>query len=335
MKKAVLGLSDGVDSAVAAHLLKTRGFDVRAVYLDIAGEKERRDAEESARRLGIPFTAYPAREKLARLVFAPFYRAYLEGRTVNPCVLCNPLVKLALLEKAAQAEKADYIATGHYIVSDGKHLYRGHPDNDQSYMLCRASAEQIRRLLLPLGGMSKTETRDIARRLGLPAANKPDSRDLCMLPKGTPYWQAMEQMMSCPGPGEILFRDRVIGRHEGIHRYTVGQRLPAEEDGRYLYVGRIDPEKNILVAALWEELFRKTVLLEDPRFFEEPPVSPFRGEIRIHHTRHETPGCTVTLRDGLACVTADSPLRAPCPGQAAALYIGTRLIGSGIVSRTE
>ena len=329
----IIGLSDGVDSAVAAWMLKKQGYIVHALYLDIAGTKEKNAAEESAGLLGIPFTACDVRNELKEKVFMPFAKGYLEGRTVNPCVLCNPLVKLKALEREADKQGAQYIATGHYVFRDGQALYRGHPDHDQSYMLCRIQKEQLQKLLLPLGRMNKAEVRRIAGRIGFPAAKKPDSRDLCLLPRDLPYWQWIENKWDCPGPGEILLDGKTIGCHNGIHRYTLGMRLPYEKDGRYLYVKSIDAAGNLLEAGVWESLFTRKVLLSSLCFLDEPPQSPFRGEIRVRHTRHETPACTVELFPGGAMVTADSAFRSPCPGQAAALYIGNRLIGSGIVEK--
>ncbi len=330
VRKVVLGLSDGVDSAVAARVLQEAGWEVHGVYLDIAGENARRDAEESARTLGVDLTVVDIHAELEERVCAPFARAYLEGRTPNPCTGCNPTVKLPALWRRAEEIGAEKIATGHYVRTDGENLYMGAPDNDQSYMLCRLTREQIRRLLLPLGEYDKPRVRAMAAEMGLKVAAKPDSRENCFI-KGQTYAQWLEARGVAPGPGPAVFRGEEIGAHEGIHRYTVGQRWPEMRDGRRLYVAQIDAAENRIELCLWEDLFHREFDIVDVNWIDGRPEGPVRAAVRVRHTRWETPECTVVPTETGAHILADEPLRAPARGQTAALYDGARLIGGGTI----
>lgn len=336
-KKIVIGLSDGVDSAVAAYLLKEKGWEVHGVYLDIAGEKEKQDAMGSAEKLGIELTIAEIRQEREQGVCAPFAEGYRRGMTLNPCVLCNPRVKIPALMRCMGEIGAERIATGHYVRTDGRHLYKGSKDNDQSYMFSRLSREQAERLVLPLGEMNKTEVRSIAENIDLTVSVKPDSRENCFIPKDMYYADWLEAHYEMPGPGPVYFGERQIGVHGGIHRYTVGMRWTEDVDGRRVYVTGIEPEHNILRTDLWENTFTNRVRLGDLHWIEPPESDCFQASVRVRHTRWEEPACRVNILRGAggsvtgAVLETDSPLRAPAPGQAAALYRGDMLLGGGIV----
>lgn len=330
-EKVILGLSDGVDSAVAAKILKDEGYEVHALYLDIGGERERADARASAERLGIPLRILNIHDELEKFVCAPFAREYLRGRTPNPCIGCNPNVKFPALLHMAEEMNAFYIATGHYVRTDGEHLYMGNPDNDQSYMLARLKAEQVKRLLLPLGSFHKTQVRGMAAQLGLSVADKPDSRENCFI-KGMTYAEWIERRGDVPKPGRVLFRGEVIGTHGGIHRYTVGQRWAEMIGERRAYVGSIDAQRDEIHLCLWEDLFTNEIDIVQPNWIGGAPGETFRAVVRARHTRWEMPACTVTITPSGAHIVCDSPLRAPAPGQTAALYDGDRLLGGGTIT---
>ena len=204
------------------------------------------------------------------LVCAPFAEAYLRGETPNPCVRCNPLVKFKALIDRADELGAPYVATGHYARARGGALFRGTPANDQSYMLCRLTREQAQRLLLPLGDLEKTQVRALAAEFGLPVAHKPDSMEICFIPdKDYAGWLARRGRV--PGPGPVLFEGQPVARHEGFHRWTVGQRLPGLYGGRKLYVAAIRPDENALVAALWDDLFRAEFRVRETSWLVDPP----------------------------------------------------------------
>lgn len=333
MEKIVLGLSDGVDSAVAALLLKNAGYDVTGVYLDIAGEEQRRGAERSAEETGIRFLCVDVKKCLEEKVCVPFISEYLKGRTPSPCVGCNRNMKLPML--LAEADRIDcvQIATGHYVRKENGELFMGDASCDQSYMFSRLTAEEKDRLLLPLGAMNKTMTRRIAAENDLTCARKPDSRENCFI-RDMDYASYIELKRpdEIPQPGNVFYNGEIIGTHDGIHRYTVGQRWKDDIGERRAYIAHIGTEDNSLRLALWDDLFTRRTFLSGLTFFDRPiPLLPFRARIRVRHTRWETPDCLVTPVPGGAIVETDSDLRAPAPGQCAALYAGERLIGGGIV----
>lgn len=329
-EKVVLGLSDGVDSAVAARVLMDAGYEVFGLYLDIGGERERADARASADKLRIPLKVCDVHERMEACVLAPFARAYLRGKTPNPCIGCNPDVKFRALLEEADALGARWIATGHYARCDQKHIYMGNADNDQSYMLARLRPEQVARLLLPLGELHKSHVRQMAQRMGLCVADKPDSRENCFI-KNMTYADWIARRESVAGPGPVRFKGEIIGTHEGIYRYTVGQRWPEMVGQRRVYVSKIDARKNELEVCLWEESFQREFDIVDVSWIFQRPEEEFRACVRVRHTRWETPACTVTLTRTGAHIAADEPLRAPAPGQAAAIYLDDMLLGGGTI----
>ena len=197
-------------------------------------------------------------------------------------------------------------------------------------MLCRLTREQAARVRFPLGGYAKTEVRALAEQFGLPAAHKPDSMEICFIPDKD-YVGWLSRRGELPGPGDFVFHGEVVGRHEGIARYTVGQRRPGLIDGRKIYISRIDAKTNRIELALWEELFKTEVLSRNINWLIEPPVQPFRASVRVRHTKWETPACTVYPQGDRVRIVCDEPVRAPAAGQAAALYDGERLIGGGTI----
>ena len=331
MKKVVLGLSGGVDSAVAATLLK-KDYEVHGLYLDIGQPGGAEEARSAAEALAVPLTVQDIRCTLEEKVCAPFAEAYARGETPNPCILCNPAVKFRLLCAHADAIGAEFISTGHYACAENGALYRGHPSNDQSYMLCRLTREQVSRLLLPLGGMEKTQVRALAQEMGLAVASKPDSMEICFIPDKD-YVGYLARRGVTPPAGNFVFKGEVIGRHEGIHRWTVGQRLPGLYNERKLYITALHADTNEIELALWEDLFKTEVLARDMNWLIDTPTKPIRAQVRVRHTKWEMPLCTVTpLPDGSVHILCDEPVRAPAPGQAAALYAENQLLGGGIIA---
>ena len=328
--KIVLGFSGGVDSAVSAVLLRRAGWEVHGLYLDNAGGAERRYAQAAAEQMDIPLHVLDIRAELEERVCAPFAACYRRGETPNPCILCNPAVKFKSLLALADELGAERVATGHYARAEGGALYKGLPSNDQSYMLCRLTRAQVSRLILPLGGYEKRQVRALAEDFGLPAAHKPDSMEICFIPdKDYVGWLA-RRGVECP-PGDFVFHGETVGRHEGIQRYTVGQRRPGLYDGRKLYISRIDAAENRIELALWEELFKTGVAARDFNWLVDEPAGPIRASVRVRHTKWENPPCTAWVEDGLVRIRCDEPVRAPAAGQSAVLYDGERLLGGGFI----
>ena len=329
--KVVLGLSGGVDSAVAAHLLKEAGYEVHGLFLS-NGLPGAEAARQTAGALGIPLVVRDMTRELETEVCRPFAEAYLRGETPNPCVLCNAAVKFPLLLAEADRIGAEHAATGHYAaVKDGA-LYRGRPENDQSYMLCRLEKEQVRRLLLPLGPYVKAQVREMAGELSLPPADKPDSMEICFIPDGD-YAGWIERRGAVPPPGRFILDGKDAGPHRGIHHYTVGQRKHFGVGfGKRVYVSEIRPDVNEVVltsdeGAVWKSSFS----VRDVHWIGDPPGDAFSCGVRVRHSRGPMPVGIVSPRNGGAEVSFPAPIRAPAPGQTAAFYDGDRLLGGGFI----
>jgi len=333
MKKIVLGLSGGVDSAVAARLLQQDGYEVRGLYLDIGTASERADAGKTAEMLGISLTVREIADALEERVCAPFAAAYLRGETPNPCILCNPAVKFAALCGYADSIGAENIATGHYARTAEGALFRGNPANDQSYMLCRLRREQLERLVLPLGAFAKTETRALAHSFGIPVADKPDSMEICFIPDKD-YCGWLQKRAPLPAPGNFVREGVVIGRHEGIHRWTVGQRIPGVFDGgaTKLYVRSIDPVSGEIDVCPDAALYRGEFSAREFNWLIDTPAAPVQGSVKVRHTKTECPLCTAYPEaDGGVRFVCETPVRAPARGQSAVLYDGERVLGGGFI----
>ena len=330
MEKVVLGLSGGVDSAVAARLLQQAGYEVHGLYLDIGTEDAKKDAVDTAAFLGVDLEIRDISAELEQHVCRPFVECYLRGETPNPCIMCNPAVKFKSLLDHADAIGAQYIATGHYArTKDGK-LFKGMPSNDQSYMLCRLTREQVARLILPLGDYEKAQVRSLAEEFSIPIAHKPDSMEICFIPDKD-YIGWIQKRSAVPGPGNLVFDGKIIGRHEGIHRYTVGQRWPGLYNERKIYVSEIQADTNRVILALWEDLFKTEVHAKDMNWLIDRPEEAIRASVRVRHTKWENPDCTVTAEGENALIICDEAVRAPAKGQSAVLYMGDQVIGGGYI----
>lgn len=335
--KVIVGMSGGVDSAVAAQLLKREGFEVVGVTLSTVnrgecGIRELEDAKNSAERIGIAFKSLDFSELFRKCVMQPFAREYVRGRTPNPCIECNHYVKWEGLIRAADELGADYVATGHYAVirrlENGRYAIGQAADSgkDQSYMLCKLSQEQLARTLLPLGGMSKSRVRQIAEEAGLPVANKADSQEICFVTNGS-YVDSIEEASNLALPDEGDFVDEegnILGRHRGIARYTVGQRKGLGLAlGFPAYVKRVDPVRNQVVLGPEESLYRSDVFCDDLNFMGvEDIVSGERvsASVKIRY-RHSGERAVIERAGGdLVKISFDRPVRAPAPGQSAVFY---------------
>ena len=330
MSRIVLGFSGGVDSAVSAMLLKNAGHEVIGLYMDNTDENALRDAVETAEFAGIELEVADVRAALEENVCRPFADCYLRGETPNPCVICNPSVKFKTLLSAADRRGAELVATGHYARAENGAIYKGRPSNDQTYMLCRLTREQAARAVFPLGTLEKTQTRAMAEELRLPVAHKGDSMEICFIPDKD-YIGWLGRRAELPGAGDFVLHGEVVGRHEGIYRYTVGQRRPGMIDGRKVYVSRIDARTNTVELALWEELFKTEVTARDFNWLIDAPDKPIRASVRVRHTKWENPPCTVYNDGGTVRIVCDEPVRAPAAGQSAVLYDGDRLLGGGFI----
>lgn len=355
-----VAMSGGVDSSVAAALLVQRGYRVVGITLQIWQESQTDprhagccslgavvDARRVARILGIPHYVLNFREQFAQTVIADFIAEYRRGRTPNPCVQCNRYVKFdAFLQKADEVG-AQFIATGHYarIQYDEKSgrwllLKAVSREKDQSYVLFPMTQAQLSRTLLPLGDLpSKTETRVLARELGLPVADKPDSQEICFVAEAGGYREFLRRRV--PGAmqaGEIRdVHGNLLGRHSGIAFFTIGQRRGLGLSGHRepLYVVDIDAENNVVIVGSEEHLYCRRFLVEGVNWIAfDRLTKPLAVEARIRYNMPEAPA-TIFPAEDATCVEVefDLPQRAITPGQAAVFYQGDVVVGGGTICR--
>ena len=353
-RRVVVGLSGGVDSAVAAAQLQAQGYDVIGVTLETwhapepAGQADPEEAparvQAVADHLHIPLIRHDVRQAFYERIVAPFVDAYAAGRTPNPCTLCNPTLKFATLIEEADAHDARWVATGHYarvLTSEGdreqaRHLLMARARaKDQSYALYRLTQRQLRRLLLPLGDVeSKDEVRDIARTLGLPSAETGDSQDLCFVASAG-YPDVLASLRpEALRPGPIYDEAGTeIGQHRGLALYTVGQRsglgIAASER---LYVLELDPEHNALIVGPRSGLARRECVVTDLTFtMGSPPATPFTALGRIRYRAPLVPITVSVDSDDRAHVTFDGPQFGVAPGQSLVFYSGEEVLGGGVI----
>ena len=329
--KIVLGLSGGVDSAVTARLLQEQGYDVTGIYLDIGlGGSGAEDAAAVADCLKIPFAVRSIERELEEHVCAPFASDYLAGRTPLPCARCNPLVKFPALLAEAEQRGIPTIATGHYAVVRDGGLYCGKPSNDQSYLLARLPRDILNRVIFPLGEYEKNEVRALAENFGIPVAHKPDSMEICFVPDDD-YAKWLEERGAVAPPGDFVdCNGNVMGRHKGIHCYTLGQRRGLGVSGPHRYfVTGIDPEKNTVTLSDGADLGRTEVICSDPNWLTDAaPDSEFECSVRLRHSRRADTVTVMPEDGGQVLIRSQTPLRAPTPGQLAVFYDGERVLGS-------
>lgn len=340
--RVVLGLSGGVDSAVAARLLMT-DYTVTGLYLSIGPDAQgEAEAADVARTLGIDFRVADIAQALERHVKAPFAQDYLSGRTPLPCARCNPLVKFPALLALADELGAEWVATGHYARTGrsplGRALLRkGLPANDQSYMLARLPQDILTRCIFPLGDYEKVQVRRLAEDFGIPVAHRPDSMEICFIPDDD-YAAWLERRGATPPPGDFIAPDgTVLGQHRGIYRYTRGQGRGLGVSGphRY-YVSRIDPASNTVTLSDGSDLMAEEMRLTDPNWIAIPGLDgPMEVSARFRHTRTETRCTLLPQPDGSLLARAHTPVRAPAPGQLAAFYEGDVVLGSAWIASSK
>jgi tRNA-specific 2-thiouridylase len=354
MARLAVAMSGGVDSAVTAALLTEQGHDVMGLTMNLwpawvppADEGSRAccginaidDARAVARQLGIPHYVLNLREEFERAVIDYFCDEYARGRTPNPCIACNQAIKFRVLLEKVRALGYDTLATGHYArvehdAATGRFVLCRAVDRakDQSYVLYGLTQEQLAHVCFPVGAHPKTEIRALARRFGLPVADKPDSQEICFVPRGSYADLVAERRPQASRPGPIVDeRGSVVGAHLGIAHYTVGQRRGlrlAEATPRYV-VG-IDPGRNMVVVGERTALARRHVTLDQVNWIVPPPA-PALVTVRMRHAAAEVPARLHLRADGHVVVVFETPQPAAAPGQAVAFYDGRRVLGGGII----
>ena len=353
--KVVVGMSGGVDSSVAAWLLKEQGYDVIGVTMQIWQDEDNvvqeenggccglsavDDARRVAASIGIPYYVMNFKDEFKKTVIDYFTEEYLNGRTPNPCIACNRYVKWEALLQRSLSIGADYIATGHYARIDklpnGRYAIRRSATlaKDQTYALYNLTQEQLAHTLMPVGEYSKDRIREMADEIGLMVAHKPDSQDICFVPDGD-YASFIEETTDHPLPeGNFVSPDgKILGRHKGIIHYTVGQRKGLGLALGYpAFVLEIRPETNEVVIGTYDESLTHTVRADHLNFMSvEDLTEPMRVFAKIRYN-HKGAWCTVekTGEDEITC-TFDEPIRAATPGQAVVLYDGEYVLGGGTI----
>ncbi|MGZ8370820.1 MAG: tRNA 2-thiouridine(34) synthase MnmA [Caulobacteraceae bacterium] len=360
--RVVVAMSGGVDSTVTAALLHKAGYDVVGVTLQLydhgaaiqkkgaccAGQ-DIHDARTAAEGIGIPHYVLDYESRFKQQVIEDFADSYLRGETPIPCIRCNQTVKFRDLLDVARDLGAAAMATGHYVRREvgpnGPELHRAHdPARDQSWFLFATTRQQLDFLRFPLGGLPKSEVRRAAAGMGMPVADKPDSQDICFVPQGR-YTTIVDRLRPQGAiPGDIVHMDgRVLGRHEGITRYTVGQRRGLNVAvGDPLYVVKLDAERREVIVGPREALLTASLTLKETNWLGDQADlmdAAAAGQTvlaRVRSAREPVPG-RLALQDGVPAVAFDMAEEGVSPGQACVLYdpaAPTRVFGGGFISGT-
>ena len=375
MPKVIVGMSGGVDSSVTAYLLKEKGYEVEGlsfVLFEARGRTDAttccslqaiEDASKTASAIGIPHSSVDVRNDFIEKVIEPFVDSYTKGLTPNPCILCNRHIKFPYLLKEADRRGAEFIATGHYarvvqnselrgkspelldssLVTCHSSLLKGiDPKKDQSYFLYVLRQEELKRILFPLGDYKKEDVRKIANNLGLPAARRPESQEICFIGDRN-YFKFIDNIsqFTC-GPGPVMnMNGKILGEHKGIYHYTIGQRkglgISSKEP---LYVVKIDAEKNIVYVGSQEHAKVKEFEVSELNWlipihqFTDSPIHRFTVKIR---SMMKAEPATVHAAQDLktARIVFDKPQWATAPGQSAVFYDEDAVIGGGVIEEVE
>ncbi|MCR5717090.1 MAG: tRNA 2-thiouridine(34) synthase MnmA [Lachnospiraceae bacterium] len=356
MSKALIAMSGGVDSSMAAALMQEAGYECIGVTMHLydhpeaetisakscCSKKETEDACAICEKLGMEYRVVDFTREFRCKVMAQFVDAYVQGQTPNPCIECNKHLKFDHLYQTAKELGCDKIATGHYArvrqnMQNGRfELLRGtDPTKDQSYVLYGLTQEQLSHTLFPLGELSKSRVRELAGERGFVNAHKADSQDICFVPDGH-YERFIEQFLGKKLPeGNFVTKDgQILGRHKGLIYYTVGQRKGLGIAAQYpLYVKELRPETNEVVLCEHEELFSDTLIAKHFNWGSiAQPKEQIRAQAKVRYRHTAQPCSAQVLEDGSVRVTFDEPQRAITKGQSVVLYDGDLVLGGGVIT---
>ncbi len=354
--RVIIGMSGGVDSAVSAVLLKEQGFDVVGLYMSnwkeedpngcCSGEEDWSDVKYICDKIDIPYYSVDFSKEYMDNVFSLFVEEYRKGRTPNPDVLCNREIKFGPFADFARQMGADYIATGHYcrIKHDGDrhYLLRAKDENkDQTYFLNQVSEHQLRDVIFPLGNLTKPEVRDLAIKYDIPVAKKKDSTGICFIGE-----RNFRQFLSNYIPmkdGDIVTQDgKVVGKHNGVYFYTLGQRRglgiggSPDGNGERWFVLDKDVKNNLLIVSQGEDsiLYKDGLVTEGFNFITPPPANTFNCEVRIKHRQPLQRAVAQVHDNGEVSITFYEKQRAIAPGQYAVMYVGDICMGGAVINHS-
>ena len=355
--KALIAMSGGVDSAVAAYIMKSRGFECVGCTMKLYDNPDETpenfksccsaddvaDARSVAYKLGIPYYVFNFKDEFREKVIKNFIECYEKGITPNPCIECNRHMKFAKLFERADILSCDHIVTGHYArveEKEGKYYLKKAADElkDQSYVLYSLDQAQLSRVIFPLGEMTKQNVRKTAEENGFTNARKPDSQDICFVPGGD-YAKVIEQNTGKKyEKGNFVTSDgKILGEHKGIIHYTVGQRrglgIAAEES---LYVLKISPENNTVTLGKVSELFKKSITVSNVNWISgEIPQGELLCKVKIRYRHPEKPAKITPLENNRVRIDFLEEERAPTPGQSAVFYDGDTVLGGGFIENCQ
>jgi len=337
-KRVMAAMSGGVDSTVMAALLLEEGYEVLGLTMDTGNPQVIQEAQDVARALGISHYAVPLVEQFTREVIGNFITEYRQGRTPNPCVFCNKHVKFGALWDFGKTLGFDYFATGHYAKvreKDGRYLlYRADSaQKDQSYVLYTLTQDVLSKLLLPLGQYDKSVVRAKARELGLVAADRPDSQDICFIPDGD-YRAFLKRQGVLAKPGNFVDQNgRVLGRHEGLPFYTVGQRKGLGIAlGHPVYVTALRVNTNEVVLGTEADLLWQRLVAEGCNFIPfDRLIEPLEVTAKVRYKAKATSAVISPLAEGGTAVVFQEPEKAVTPGQSVVFYQDEMVVGGGII----